>query len=75
MIVGLQFSKPKFIHVSFTSELKIFVAYYVFLAKFDFIIVLYDFNLTYYFSIILGSFSILLFPKLRWHIGLTPNNN
>ena len=37
-------------------------------------IVLHDFNLTYYSSIILGSFSILLFPKLCWHIGLTPNN-
>ena len=35
-------------------------------------IVLHDFNLTYYSSIILGSFSILLFPKLCWHIGLTP---
>ena len=34
--------------------------------------VLNDFNLTYYSSIILGSFSILLFPKLCWHIGLTP---
>ena len=33
-------------------------------------IVLHDF---YYSSIILGSFSILLFPKLCWHIGLTPN--
>ena len=35
-------------------------------------LVLHDFNLTYYSSIILGSFSILLFPKLCWHIGLTP---
>ena len=35
-------------------------------------IVWHDFNLTYYSSIILGSFSILLFPKLCWHIGLTP---
>ena len=35
---------------------------------------LHDFNLTYYSSIILGSFSILLFPKLCWHIGLTPNH-
>ena len=35
-------------------------------------IVLHNFNLTYYSSIILGSFSILLFPKLCWHIGLTP---
>ena len=35
-------------------------------------IVLHDFNLIYYSSIILGSFSILLFPKLCWHIGLTP---
>ena len=26
-------------------------------------------------SIILGSFSILLFPKLCWHIGLTPNKD
>ena len=33
---------------------------------------LHDCNLTYYSSIILGSFSILLFPKLCWHIGLTP---
>ena len=38
-------------------------------------IVLHDFNLTYYSSIILGSFSIPLFPKLCWHIGLTPNPN
>ena len=37
-------------------------------------IVLHDFNLTYYSSIILGSFSILLFPKLCWHIGLTPRD-
>ena len=36
-------------------------------------IVLHEFNLAYYSSIILGSFSILLFPKLCWHIGLTPN--
>ena len=36
-------------------------------------IVLHDFNLTYYSSIILGSFNILLFPKLCWHIGLTPS--
>ena len=44
-------------------------------------IVLHDLNLTYYSSIILfflssiilGSFSILLFPKLCWHIGLTPS--
>ena len=35
-------------------------------------IVLHDFNLTYYSSITLHSFSILLFPKLCWHIGLTP---
>ena len=35
-------------------------------------IVLHDFILTYYSSIILDSFSILLFPKLCWHIGLTP---
>ena len=34
---------------------------------------MHDFNLTYYSSIILGSFSILLFPKLCWHIGLTPS--
>ena len=34
--------------------------------------VLHDFSLTYYSSIILGSFSILLFPKLCWHVGLTP---
>ena len=38
-------------------------------------IVLHDLNLTYYSSIILGSFSILLFPKLCWHIGLTPIAN
>ena len=37
-------------------------------------IVLHDFNLTYYSSIILGSFSILLFPKLCWYIGLTPSD-
>ena len=37
-------------------------------------IVLHDFNLTYYSSMILDSFSVLLFPKLCWHIGLTPNN-
>ena len=36
-------------------------------------ILLHDFNLTYYSSIILDSFSILLFPKLCWHIGLTPS--
>ena len=55
----------------FTSELKDFVAYCIFLAKLGYI-VLHDFNLTYYSSITLGSFSILLFPKLCWHIGLTP---
>ena len=38
-------------------------------------IVLHYFNLTYYSSIILGSFSILLFPKLCWHIGLTPSDS
>ena len=38
-------------------------------------IALHDFNLTYYSSIILGSFSILLFPKLCWHIGLTPTRS
>ena len=37
-------------------------------------ILLHDFNLTYYSGIILGSFSILLFIKLCWHIGLTPND-
>ena len=37
--------------------------------------VLHDFNLTYYSSIILGSFSILSFPKLCWHIGLTPSGD
>ena len=42
-------------------------------AKLGFIIVLHDFNLTDYSSIILGSFTILLFPNLCWHIGLTPN--
>ena len=35
-------------------------------------IVFHDFNLTYYSSIIVGSFSILIFPKLCRHIGLTP---
>ena len=38
-------------------------------------LVLHDFNLTYCSSIILGSFTILLFPKLCWHIGLTPKKN
>ena len=71
--MGLNFIKNELIHVHFTSELKNFVAYCVFLAKLGFIIVLHDFNLTYYSSIILGSFSILLFPKLCWHIGLTPS--
>ena len=28
--------------------------------------------LSYYSSIVLDSFSVLLFPKLYWHIGLTP---
>ena len=37
--------------------------------------VLHDFNLTYYSSITLGSFSILLFPKLCWHTGLTPTTD
>ena len=64
--MGLNFSKNELVHVRFTSELKNFVAYCVF-------IVLHDFNLTYYSSIILGYFSILLFPKLCWHIGLTPS--
>ena len=52
-----------------------FVAYCVFLAKLGIIMVLHEFNLTYYSSIILGSFCILLFQKLCWHIGLTPNDN
>ena len=69
--MGLNFSKNEFILVCFTSELKNFVAHCVFLAKLLYI-VLHDFNLTYYSIIILGSFSILLFPKLCWHIGLTP---
>ena len=71
MITGLTFSKIELIHVCFTSELKNFVTYCVF-GKTWLYIVLHDFNLTYYSSIILGSFSILLFPKLCWHIGLTP---
>ena len=37
MIVGLNFSKNELIHVRFTSELKNFVAYCVFLAKHGFI--------------------------------------
>ena len=69
--MGLSFSNNVLIHVRFTSELKSFAAYCVFVAKRDYI-VLHDFNLTYYSSIVLGSFSILLFPKLCWHIGLTP---
>ena len=69
MIVALNFSKNELIHVCFTAELKNFVVYCVFLAKF---LVLHDFNLTYYSNVILDSFSILLFPKLCWHIGLTP---
>ena len=36
---------------------------------------LHNLKLSYYSSIILNSFSILLFPKLCWHIGLTPSNN
>ena len=67
--MGLNFSKNELIHIRFTSELMNFVAYCVFLAK---LMVLHEFNLTYYSSIILGSFSIVLFPKLCWHIGLTP---
>ena len=66
--MGLNFSINELIHVHFSSELKNLVAYCVFLVY----IVLHDFNLTYFSSIILGSFSILLFPKLCWHIGLTP---
>ena len=69
--MGLNFSKNELIHIRFTTELKNFVAYCVFLTKLGFI-VLHDFNLTYYSSIILGSFSILLFSKLCWHIGLAP---
>ena len=34
---------------------------------------LHKLKLSYYSSIILDSFSFLLFPKLCWHIGLTPN--
>ena len=37
MIVGLNFSKNVLIHVRFSLELKIFVAYCVFLAKPGFI--------------------------------------
>ena len=33
MIMGLNFSKNEVIHVRFTTELKNFVAYYVFLTK------------------------------------------
>ena len=73
--MGLNFNKNVLIQVRFTSELKNFVTYCVFLAKRSFIIiVLHVLNLTYYSNIILGSFSILLFPKLCWNIGLTPND-
>ena len=34
---------------------------------------LHDLILSYYSSIILNSFSILLFPTLCWHISLTPS--
>ena len=53
---GLKFSKT----CMFTSELKTFVAYCVF-GKTWLYIVLHDFSLSYYSSIILDSFSILLF--------------
>ena len=70
--MGLNFIKNELIHVHFTSELKNFIVYCV-CGKTWLYIVLHDFNLTYYSSIIHGSFSILLFPKLCWHIGLTPS--
>ena len=68
--MGLCFNKNELIHVRFTSILKKFVAYCVFL-KTWISLVLHDFNLTYYSIVILGSFTILLFPN--WHIGLTPS--
>ena len=72
--MGLNFSKHELIHVCFTSELKNFCSILYIFGKTWLYIVLDDFNLTYYSSIILGSFSILLFPKLCWHIGLTPTH-
>ena len=56
--MGLNFSKNELTHVHFTSELKNFVTDCVFLTKLGYK-VLHDFNLTYYSSIILGSFGIL----------------
>ena len=71
MIVGLNFSKNELIYVCFSSEIKEFCSILYIFDKTWLYLVLHDFNLTYYSSIILGSFSILLFPKLCWHIGLT----
>ena len=71
--MGLNFSENELIHVGFISELKQFYSVMCIFGKIWLDIVLHDFNLTYYSSIILGSFSILLFPKLCWHIGLTPS--
>ena len=52
-------------YVLLHAELKNFVAYCVFVAKLGFIyIVLHDFNLTYYFSIILGSLAPYIIPKI-----------
>ena len=77
MIKGLNSDKNnELIHVHFTSELikECCSILYFWQNLALYIIVLHDFNLTYYSSIILGSFSILLFPKLCWHnIRLTPN--
>ena len=71
-VKGLNFDKNELIHVHFTSELKKFFSILCIFGNIWLYIVLHDFNLTYYSSFILGSFSILLFPKLCWHIGLTP---
>ena len=54
MIVELNFCKNDLIQVRFTTELKNFVVYCV-LGKTCLYIVLHDFNLTYYSSIIFGS--------------------
>ena len=62
--MGLNFSKNELIHVRITTELKEFCSILCIFGKTWLYIVLHDFNLTYYSSIILGPFSILFIPKI-----------
>ena len=73
--MGLNFSEMSLSMYVLLQNLKNLCSILCIFGKTWHYIVMHDFNLTYYSSIILGSFSILLLPKLCWHIGLTPTSH